>query len=161
QFNDRRVSGIKGSAGQLGNYWLNHPQHRRYAAVTFEPGGIVVLPGNVLNTWRGFGIEERQGDWHLMQDHIRDVLADASEEAERYILNWTAWAVQNPGKRAEAALILRGKEGTGKGVFLHTLRKVFEPHSRHENSIEGITAKFNEHLLDVAYLFIDEVSWTK
>lgn len=60
-----------------------------------------------------------------MQAHIRDVLADGDQEAEGYILNWAAWAVQNPGKRAEAALVFRGDEGTGKGVFLHALREIF------------------------------------
>src|SRR5262249_12842495 len=78
-----------------------------------------------LNSWRGFGVEPRQGDWSLMQAHIRDVLADGDQEAEGYILNWAAWAVQNPGKRAEAALVFRGDEGTGKGVFLHALREIF------------------------------------
>ena len=48
------------------------------------------LPENVLNMWRGFSVEARQGDWHLMQAHIRDVLADGDPEAERYILDWAA-----------------------------------------------------------------------
>jgi phage/plasmid-associated DNA primase len=102
-----------------------------------------------------------RGDWHLMQAHIRGVLADGDEEAERYILNWAAWATQNPGERAAAVLIFRGKEGTGKGVFLHALRQIFGVHGIYENSVERLTGKFNSQLQDALYLFADEISWSR
>src|SRR5262249_19841281 len=146
---------------KLGTYWLDHKQRREYESVALEPGGPPVLPDNVLNLWRGFGVEPRQGDWHLMQAHIRDVLADGDLEAERYILNWTAWAVQNPGKRAEAMLIFKGMEGTGKGVFLEAIQKIFGHHGLCEISVEAITGKFNAGLQSTLFLFADEVSWRR
>jgi hypothetical protein len=144
-----------------GTYWLEHTQRREYESVALEPGGDAILPGNILNTWRGFGAEPRQGDWHLMQEHIRDVLANGDEGAERYILNWAAWAAQNPGRRAEAMLIFKGKEGTGKGVFLEAIQKIFGHHGLCEISVEAITGKFNAGLQSALFLFADEVSWRR
>jgi Family of unknown function (DUF5906)/Primase C terminal 2 (PriCT-2) len=146
---------------KLGTYWLEHAQRREYESVALEPGGPEVLPGNVLNTWRGFGAEPRQGDWHLMQEHIRDVLANGDEGAECYILNLAAWAAQNPGRRAEAMLIFKGKEGTGKGVFLDAVQKIFGHHGLCEISVEAITGKFNAGLQSALFLFADEVSWRR
>jgi len=82
------------------------------------------------------------GVWSLMQAHIRDVLADGDKEAECYILDWSAWVVQNPARRAEAVLILKGKEGTGKGVFLDAVQKIFGHHGLCENSCDAITGRF-------------------
>src|SRR5215467_6796679 len=76
-----------------------------------------------------------------MQAHIRDVLANGDPAGESYILSWAAWGIQNPGERVGAVLILRGAEGTGKGVFLHALRDIFGIHGLHESNIERLTGK--------------------
>jgi hypothetical protein len=111
-----------------------------------------------LNSWRGFGVEPRQGDWSLMQAHIRDVLADGDQEAEGYILNWAAWAVQNPGKRAEAALVFRGDEGTGKGVFLHALGEIFGVNGQYVDSGKAIVGAYNDVLESALFLYANEIS---
>ena len=92
------------------------------------PGGPELLPGNKLNLWRGYGVEACKGDWPLMQQHIKRILADGISEACDYITRYAAWIVQNPGERPGVALVLRGGEGTGKGVFLRCLLREFGAH---------------------------------
>jgi hypothetical protein len=91
-----------------------------------------------------------------MKDHIFNVLACKNEEYNDYILNWAAWAVQNPDKPAEVALVFRGDEGTGKGIFARALKFMFGQHGLQINSAVHLVGKFNSHLRDCCLLFADE-----
>ena len=142
----------------LGQHWLEHRGRRQYEGLVFVPVGPPEIDGR-LNLWRGWGVEPRPGNWSLMQAHLREVLAGGDPECESYILNWAAWAVQNPGKPAEVALVLRGGEGTGKGVFGRALRQIFGQHGVHISSAQHLVGRFNRHFLDCCYLFADEALW--
>jgi hypothetical protein len=76
------------------------------------PGAEEVIDRQ-LNMWRGFGVEAKPGAWPLMQAHIKTIIAAGDPDSLKYIINWLAWAVQNPGTRAEVALVLHGGKGTG------------------------------------------------
>ena len=64
----------------LGSWWLSHPARTQYSGLTFDPIGEEVIDGK-LNLWQGFGVEPIAGDWSLMQQHIADVLPQATSEA--------------------------------------------------------------------------------
>lgn len=139
----------------LGKWWLEHAQRREYLALRFLPG----LPEEVdgyLNMWRGWSVMPKAGDWSLMREHVRRVLADGDEACTDYILLWAAWAVQNPGEPAEVALVLRGGRGTGKGIFARSLKRLFGQHGLQVNSPSQLTGRFNAHLRDCCLLFADE-----
>jgi hypothetical protein len=108
----------------LGNWWLKHPERRQYDGLTFQPSGDAVINDH-LNLWRGWGIEPRAGDWSLMREHIRVVLAANDPAACDYIMNWLAFAVQHPDQRAEVALVFKGKRGTGRGTLGNALIRIF------------------------------------
>src|SRR6516225_94506 len=58
--------------------WLDHPDHRYYDEVVFEPGGPEVIVQNgrtLMNLWKGWGVQPKQGDWSLIRRHIYEVLA--------------------------------------------------------------------------------------
>ena len=142
----------------IGQFWLEHPTRLTYGGVVYCPGkGLVV--GGKLNLWRGWGVEPHAGKWPLMQAHIKNILAKGNEEYETYILNWAAWAAQNPDKRAEVVLVLMGGEGDGKGVFLNGLCKIFGRHSKHISSMDQLTGKHNAHLRECSLLYVDEAYW--
>ena len=79
--------------------------------------------------------------------------------ARRIHFNWVAYALQNPGKPAEVALVFKGGRGTGKGVFGRTLKNIFGQHGRHISSATHLAGHFNAHLADCALLFADEAFW--
>lgn len=139
----------------IGNYWLNHPERRQYDGVTFIPNGDRVVD-NRLNLWRGWGVTPKRGSWALMQAHILEVLARGEQDNADYILKWAAWAVQHPGEVPEVALVFKGAEGTGKGIFFRTILNMFGQHGLHISSSKHLAGTFNAHLRDVVLLFADE-----
>jgi hypothetical protein len=141
----------------LGKYWLSHSERRQFAGVTFEPLKPSIVAGK-LNLWRGWGVDPKAGDWSLMKKHILEV-ASSNSEHENYILNFAAWCVQHPDEPAEAALVFRGPEGTGRGIFARMLCRMFGQHSHQISSIKHITGNFNKHLRDCCLLFADEAFW--
>ena len=143
----------------LGTAWLEHPRRRQYEGVELVPNAPKELPNGNSNLWRGFGVEARQGEWPLMLHHICHVLADGEQGAAEYILRWMAWTVQHPDELAEAALVLRGGKGSGKGVFGNALAKCFGEHSMHIFQQSHLTGKFNGHLRSCLFLFADEAFW--
>jgi hypothetical protein len=130
-----------------------------YEGIDLVPGGPEVLSNNRLNLWRGWGVEPKQGTWPLMAAHIRDVLADGDEQAALYIFRWIAWALQNPGKCAEVALVFRGAKGTGKGALGNALVRIFGAHGVHIADKELLTGRFKGHLEFCLFLFADESFW--
>jgi hypothetical protein len=142
----------------LGSWWLKHPQRRQYDGLIFQPGGGDVIAGR-LNLWKGWGVAPKPGDWSLMREHIRTVLAADSNEAFVYVLNWLAFAVQNPGQPAEVALAFKGKRGTGKGTLGNTMVRLFGQHGVHLSDAKHLAGHFNAHLRNACLLFADEAYW--
>jgi Family of unknown function (DUF5906) len=142
----------------LGKFWLGHPARKQYEGVTFQPCEPRVVNGK-LNLWRGWGAEPQAGDWSLMQQHIFEVLASGNRDYEEYIVNFAAWCVQHPSDPAEVALVFRGAEGTGRGIFARAMCRIFGQHAHQISSIEHMTGKFNAHLRDCCLLFADEAFW--
>jgi hypothetical protein len=143
---------------QLGHYWLSHDR-RQYEGIDLVPNGPESLPGNMLNLWKGWGVVAKPGKWDLMQSHIYEVLANRDEAVGNYIVDWSAWGVQNPDDPAEVALCIRGPRGIGKGTFFHALRRIYGNHGLHISSSKHLVGDFNAHMQSCIYLFADEAFW--
>lgn len=158
----KQLHHIKFGKTSIGTMWLAQPGRPQYSGITFKPGknGRGIDDGKNLNLWRGFGIESAPGDWSLMRTHIREVLANGNEEHADYIMRWLAWAVQNPGERAEVFLVFKSdEEGSGKGALGNTLVTIFGAHGRRISQHKHLTGNFNMHLQDLSLLFADEAFW--
>jgi hypothetical protein len=112
-----------------------------------------------LNLWRGWAVQPAPGDWSLMRRHIYEVLASGNPAHGDYMLRFCAWSVQNPGKPAEVALVLKGMKGTGKGTLGNTMVRIAGQHGVHISSAEHLAGRFNAHLRDAVFLFADEAYW--
>ena len=130
----------------------------RFGGLVYAPCEDEVLDG-CYNLWRGFAIEAKPGNWLLMQAHIRDVIASCDDEVSEYIFNWIAWAVQNPGRPAEVALVLRSGKGTGKGTLGNALLRIFGTHGVHIANRKHLVGGFNMHMAHCSLLFADEAFW--
>lgn len=147
-------NGSKTKLVPLGKAWLEWHGRRHVEGVVFDPERE--RPG-YLNLWTGFAYEpSTKGSWDRLRELIFEVLADGSDTANAYILNWMAWLAQHPGQRAEAALVFRGGMGVGKGTLGNTLAKIIGRHAIAVASPELVAGRFNAHLQDVIFLFADE-----
>lgn len=146
-------------AKQLGAYWLKWTGRKSFEAIDLVPNAPPVLEGNVLNLWSGLAVQPAPGDWSKMQRHIYEILADGDQASAEYILKFAAWSLQNPGKRAEAALVFRGDKGSGKSTFANALKTVFGQHGLQVFSSKHMIGNFNSHLRNCLLLFADEAFW--
>lgn len=157
--NKKKGDGWEEESVQAGGYWLKWRQRKSYEGIDLVPGEQQVLDGNVLNLWQGFAMQPRQGRWDRLQEHIANILAEGNAEQLDYIMRWSAWAVQNPGERAEVAMVFRGDKGAGKGTFAHALRRIFGQHGLHISNAKHLVGSFNAHLRNCLLLYADEAFW--
>ena len=150
--------GLRPITVDLAKWWLEHRNRAQYRGVKFRPNREGVVNG-YLNLWRGWGIEPRPGDWSLIQQHIVDVIAGGNAEFAEYVLRWIAWAIQNPDKQAEVALVLIGEKGTGKGTLGRCLERIFGAHALQVTDREQVIGRFNGHLEDCILFIADEAYW--
>lgn len=152
-----RPDGNKTSEVSYSDLWLQSQERREFKGIVFTPGKDV--PG-YYNLFRGFDLKPQPGDWRLFKRHIWEVLAGKDEKAFRYILAWMAQLVQNPGgDRPGTAIVLRGKQGTGKGCFATQFGRIFGTHFLHITSQSQLTGRFNSHLKGALLVFCDEGIW--
>ncbi|MCA0910071.1 primase-helicase family protein [Qipengyuania gaetbuli] len=137
-----------------GKWWLEHPMRRQYRSVVFRPSEKV--DEDEWNIWQGLAVKPEPGEWPLLRRLIVEGLAGGDKSLADYIIRWSAFGVQNPGRPAEVALTFIGGKGTGKGTFARVLCQVFGQHARHVAGERSLTSNFNKHLHGCALLFADE-----
>lgn len=137
--------------------WLESPERRQYKGVVFSPGQEVA---EHYNLYKGLAVEPKAGDWSLFADHIREVIASGNDEIFAYIIAWMAHLVQFPGgQRPGTAIVMRGKQGTGKGFFVSQLGALLGNHFLHITNPRQLVGHFNNHLKNALLCFVDEGIW--
>jgi hypothetical protein len=137
--------------------WMYSSRRREYTGIVFDPEKRT---NGVYNLWRGFAYEPKKGNWSLMQDHIRNIIVNGYEPHYKWIITWMARIAQKPGgRRPGTSIVLRGDQGVGKGVFLNNFGKLFGVHYMQANNQRYLTGRFNAHLKDILFLFVDEGFW--
>lgn len=141
--------------------WLKWKNRRQYVGrgVVFEPGGPLEVVGDMLNLWRGFGVEPKQGDWSALRNHIRDVACQGNEEHFQYTIKWMAYGVQYLDRPVGTMPAFRGEEGAGKGIIWRNYGRLFGKHFKHITHGEQLTGRFNAVLGDACFVFLDEALW--
>ncbi len=159
-FQNRRVKSGEDSKGNpkfepLGDWWLAHPKRRQYRRVVFSPGKDTAP--DVYNLWKGFAVEARPGSLHQsLLDHMHKVICSKDLEHFKYLLGWMATCVQFPAQPGEVAIVLRGKQGTGKGQLIRSFGYLFGRHYLQVSNPKHLVGNFNSHLRDCVVLFADE-----
>ena len=151
------VDGNKIKEVPVSKLWVGHKYRREYSKIVFEPSGC---PADQYNMWRGFAIEPEQGDWSLLQEHILENLCSGNVKHYEYLLAWMARMCQDPGgPRPGVAIVMRGCEGTGKGILANNFGAIFGPHFVPIHNQTQLTGRFTEHLKSALLIFLDEAMW--
>lgn len=138
--------------------WLGHEGRRTYR------NGIGLFPDNrvpdgYFNTWNGFTVSPKPGNCQKFLDHIKHVVCDDDDNLGEWVLDWVADLFQDPANPKGCAIVMRGDEGAGKGIFANTIGSMLGPHHRHLIDDTHLTSNFNAHLLDAVTVFADEITW--
>ena len=147
------------TAAQL---WMRDPARRYYQGLTFDPslppGGTNV--GGYYNLWQGFTVEPNpNASCDIFLDHIRTNVANGNEAHAAFILGTFADMLQNPTDRKGIALVLRGKQGTGKTVVGKHVGRLIEGNYALVDDPRYIVGNFNAHLASLLLLQADEGFW--
>jgi hypothetical protein len=90
--------------------------------------------------------------------HVKNIICSGNEIYYFYIRKWLAHLIQKPWIIG-AAIVLRGKQGTGKGAFVNALGKLLGPHYAPLVSLDHILGRFNSHLKNAILISADEAVW--
>lgn len=140
----------------LGHYWFSHRKRRQYKGIVFcsLPG-----PEGYYNFFKGYAVEPKQGNCDLYLEHIRDNITMGNEEYYNYVVAWMADLIQNPFEKKDTSIVLRGLQGTGKGIFVGGIGSLLGQHYVHVQHTRHLVGNFNAHLKDTLLVFADEVTW--
>lgn len=135
-------------------WWLEHPQGRYFDTIVFAPG--METPG-AYNLWKGFAYSANpSGSCELYLRHLFDHICAEDAEVYEYVLNWMARAVQEPATPGQVAIVMRGDQGAGKGVFAGHFGRLFGRHYLHVTDSKHLVGSFNAHMRDCVMMFADE-----
>ncbi len=145
-------------------WWLAQPGRRSFDRLVFKPRGPV-LPIE-YNLWRGYAIPARPGygKQRRLLRHIWRIVCKRDKAKFKYLIRWLAWAVQNPDRSAETAVVLMSTaEGSGKSTVGEVMLAIFgKGRGRHGFLVgnqEELLGKFNDHLETVSFVLADEIMW--
>lgn len=144
----------------VGTWWLWHEMRRQYKMIVFHPGKEA---DKCYNLWRGFAVDPVPNEEKCRRylEHLRYVICRGNETNYRYLISYIARMVQRPDEPGYAAIVMRGREGAGKGVFATNIGKLFGRHFLHVSNPRHVTGNFNFHLWDCVVLFADEAFSTR
>ena len=113
---------------------------------------IKPAPGKALDPFAGEG-------WKKFRDHLLDNVCRGNHDAFVRLVCWYADLVQNPTKKKGTSLVLRGDQGVGKSKATDTFGRIFGPHHRVVDDLNAIAGSFNEHLVGILHLVMEEATW--
>lgn len=137
----------------LGKWWLENEHRREYDRIVFLPGGD---ESGCYNLWKGFSVQPRKADCSLFLKHVEDNLCSGNESYYEFVLDWMARLIQQPDRPGESAIVLQGRQGTGKTFFAEQLGHLFGPHFMAVSDPKHLVGSFNAHLRDCVLLLADE-----
>lgn len=139
-----------------GKWWMEHPQRRSYR------GGLIFEPeqeekDDQYNSWAGFSVQPEEGSLHERYlEHIHEQICERSETVYQYVIAWMARVIQSPASQSETALVLKGKEGTGKNSFVLGLSQILKRHFFETPNANHFVGNFNYHLRDKVLVHANE-----
>lgn len=137
---------------KLAKNWLDHPAHLRFDGLGMYPEGRNrygrpyrrdARTARHYNLWQGYEFQPKKGDWHLMKEHIFNILCRTDQTKFDYLMNWMAFVLQRPWVKPGVAVVAMGGKRVGKGIVSNALRDIIgKKHARMVAQKDHATGKF-------------------
>jgi hypothetical protein len=138
--------------------WLRWSDRKDYDEIVFEPDESKVS-AEQCNLWNGFPVEGKQGNWSLLEHHIRDTICQGNEAHYLWFKTWMANIFQCPGEKPGSAVGVRGKKGSGKSIVFDFLRLALGFLSLKVSRRDSIVGGFNAHQSGKLFMACEECWW--
>lgn len=109
----------------------------------------------IYNIWRPSKLKPKSGNADVFLNHMSYMFEDEYER--NLVLNYMAWCVQNPAQKPNFAMVIKGKEGTGKSFMGQILERIFGPHNTGRPMNASIQSQFNGWARNVKLVIIEEL----
>lgn len=157
------ISGANGQSKAVPKtmIWLGDERRKEFTGgIQFRPDKETEFYGPnglTYNLWTGFALKPKKGDWSKLRRHIEEVICSGNEEHYTWLLDWMADLYQEPADPKGCAVVLKGKEGSGKGILFEAIGRTLGRHYKHLTEESHLTGRFNGHHQDTLLLFADEL----
>jgi hypothetical protein len=151
--------GTKSKFEPKSKIWLEHPHHRKYRSVIFDPRRPHNKTDPDYNTWPGFIYDNpKRGHCYQFLQYVKNVLCNGNKAQYRWLMAWCAHIFQKPWEKPETAVAIQGEEeGSGKSFFPSILSRLLNDKSYFAASnAKMITGDFSGHLEYVILLHAEE-----
>lgn len=140
----------------ISTVWLSSMERRQYEGIVFAPGQET--PGH-YNMWQGFNIQPQQGNCCLFWQHLFTVICNGNRNHYWYVRKWLAHLVQKPAEMPGVAIVIRGKQGTGKTILSDQVGSLVGQHFLMLTQMAQLTGRFTGHLKDALLVVANEAVW--
>ncbi len=136
--------------------WFRSPNRRTHDDVDFVPGGEPIV-NNKVNLWEGWGATPLAGDIGPWTEFL-DFLFASDPDAQKWVEQWLAYPLQNPGAKLTTAVVLWSiKQGVGKSMLGETVGKIYGKHFKTITAVE-LHSAFNAWMKDSQFILGEENS---
>jgi len=136
--------------------WLESSKRR-----TIMPGDIVFSPGgcdpnqiNIFDKRKMLKPDSSKSCTRLLE-HLWNMCGKDLAMAE-FLLGWLAWPLQHPGAKMATAIVVHGKQGTGKNLFFEAYAQIFGPYATVLDQ-DTLESNFNGWASGKMFVIADEV----
>jgi hypothetical protein len=149
-------------------YWNRCHRRRMYNGIIYLPHPLngqknhIVEKNGALyfNLFRSWHVSNKEGQWPLLEWHLRNTICSGSEEEYEYLINWFAHFVQFPEEKPGTAVVLRGGRGWGKSLVFSEIAKQLGTHALVVGNNRLLTGNFNSHLRNKLLVVVEESFWS-
>jgi hypothetical protein len=154
-YHANRLVKVNGQRRRLAELWLESRYRREISSIVFDP--TRAAPPDAFNLWRGFAVEpNKAGSCALFLEHLRENVCNGDVDQYNWVIAWFAAIFRNPLRKVGTALVLRGKQGTGKTIVGKVFGHLLGKHYLSVSSPRYVTGSFNAHLEHVLLLQAEE-----
>jgi len=151
---------------ELHKAWMEHADRVivRQREVGFDPAGTD--PDITCNLWGGWPTAPKAGNCERLLALLQYLCSGEKDEQDRrrnnthelylWVLRWLAYPLQHPGAKMKTALVIHGRQGTGKNLFFEAYMKIFGQYGGILDQ-NALLDKHNDWASRKLFLIADEV----
>ena len=149
--------------------WIKHPatiRADRAALRPDRPDDDIIQEGRVkiFNTYLPVDLPQDGGETATVMEFLKHLIPNPVER--EIFLDWHAYKVANPGWRMHGLLTVTQTQGTGRGVWLQILERLFGRRyvyqiELHDLVGEGSQAQYNDYLASSLIVYVPEALESK
>jgi hypothetical protein len=137
-----------------------HKLTRKVDRIDYLPGKqsrFVLEPNGteVFNTWRPGALKPVDGDVTILMEHMAYIVPDPGEC--EHVLDCLAHTVQRPGEKIKHAILLIGKQGTGKSFFVDLMKSLVGVDNVKTAESEHLVSEWTAQLCNRQLLMVEEL----